>query len=159
MKRLVFVGLGIASHTVVLAVGFVLGIYYLPILMARPSPDAATLQELSAAAVYSAEIVEDLPGNDFLHWGTGTIRLTPTQIIHQGQIAPGPDYVVYLVPECVTHEDEFLPIKGQSQRIGRVDAFDGFALSIPGDVNIDAYTTVLVWCETFGEFILAARYR
>ena len=29
----------------------------------------------------------------------------------------------------------------------------------PPAVDIESYTTVLVWCETFGEFISAARYR
>ncbi len=159
MKRLLFVVLGLASHAGFLAIGFILGIYFLPIMMARPSPDTATLQALSAEAIYTAEIIEDLRGNDFFHRGSGTISLTPTQIVHEGEIAPGPDYVVYLVPQFVEHEDEFLPLKGASEFIGRVDAFDGFAIDIPDGVNIDAYTTALVWCETFDEFILAAQYR
>lgn len=159
MNRVLFVILGLASHTVFLLVGFLLGIYFLPILMARPSPDAATLKALSAEAAYTVEIVEDLRGNDFFHRGSGTISLTPTQIVHEGEIAPGPDYVVYLVPQFVEHEDEFLPLKDASQFVGRVDAFEGFVIDIPDGVNIEAYTTVLVWCEAFSEFILAAQYR
>lgn len=159
MKRVLFVILTLASHTAFLAVGFSLGIYLLPIMMARPSPDAATLQALSSEAIYTSEIVEDLRGNDFLHWGSGTISLTSGQIVHEGEIAPGPDYVVYLVPQFVEHEDEFHPLKEASQIIGRVDAFQGFVMDIPDGVEIDNYTTVVVWCETFEEFVLAAQYR
>ena len=37
--------------------------------------------------------------------------------------------------------------------------FEGFLIDIPADVNVEDYNTVLVWCETFGEFITAAKYR
>ena len=67
--------------------------------------------------------------------------------------------MVYLVPEFVAHEDEFLPLKAQSRLIGPVKSFEGFALDIPGGVNLDDYTTVLIWCEAFSEFIAAAEYR
>lgn len=30
---------------------------------------------------------------------------------------------------------------------------------VPPAVDIEAYTTVVVWCETFSEFITAAKYR
>ncbi len=95
MKRLV---IWLVTHVVALGIGFALGIYMLPILTAPPSPDAATLEAQAQGAVYTAEVSEDLRGNDFLHWGRGTVRLTPTQIVHTGELAPGPDYMVYLVP-------------------------------------------------------------
>jgi hypothetical protein len=110
-------------------------------------------------AVYTAEFAQDLRGQDFLHWGNGTVSLTPTQIVHKGELAPGPDYMVYLVPQFVEHEDEFEPLKAQSRVIGSVKTFEGFALDIPDGVNLDDYTTVLVWCEAFSEFIAAAAYR
>nr|WP_308417733.1 DM13 domain-containing protein [Pseudovibrio denitrificans] len=64
-----------------------------------------------------------------------------------------------MVHEFVEHEDEFLPVKGNSVLIGDVKTFDGFLLDVPEGVDIEKYNTVLVWCETFGEFISAAKYR
>jgi hypothetical protein len=64
-------------------------------------------------AVYTAEFAQDLPGNDLLHWGRGTISITQSKIVHEGELAPGPDYMVYLVPRFVEHEDDFLPLKDQ----------------------------------------------
>ena len=60
-----------------------------PILTAPPSPDAATLESTSKDAVYSAELAQDLRGHDFLHWGRGTISLTQTQIVHEGELVLG----------------------------------------------------------------------
>jgi hypothetical protein len=156
MRRLI---LFLVTHGVALAVGFALGIYMLPILTAPPSPDSATLQSMSQDALYTAEFTRDLPGSDFLHWGEGTVSLTATQVVLAGALAPGPDYMVYLVPEFVTDEAGFEAVKEQSLRIGPVKTFEGFVLDLPDGADLDAYNTVLVWCEAFGEFITAAQYR
>ncbi|MEO0636764.1 MAG: DM13 domain-containing protein [Pseudomonadota bacterium] len=156
MRRFIF---GTITHGAALLIGFVLGIYLLPIITAPPSPDASALEASAQGAVFTAEIAEDLPGNDLLHWGKGTISLTPTQIVHEGELAPGPDYIAYLVPDFVDHEDQFEPLKAQSQALGSVKTFGGFVLDIPQGVNIEDYTTVVIWCEAFSEFIAAAKYR
>ena len=155
MRRLLL----LVTHGIAAAGGFALGVYLLPILTAPPSPDAATLEEMAADAVYTATFTRDLRGSDFLHWGEGEISLTQNQIVHRGTLSPGPDYMVYLVPQFVEHEDEFEPIKDSSLRIGGVKTFDGFIVDLPPGVDLEAYTTVLVWCEAFGEFITAAKYR
>ena len=147
------------THAIALAIGFALGIYLLPILTAPDSPDAAMLEEMAAEALYTAELTRELRGSDFLHWGEGTISVTPTQIVHEGRLAPGPDYKVYLLDRFVEHEDEFLPIKSEATVIGDVKTFEGFLLDVPEGVDVAQYNTVLVWCEAFDEFITAAQYR
>ena len=149
----------LVSHSVVLAFGFALGVYFLPILTAPDSPETAVLEQKAQNAQYTGEFSRDQRGSDFLHWGEGKVSVSPTMIVHQGRLAPGPDYKVYLVPEFVEHEDEFLPVKDNSVLIGDVKTFDGFLLDVPEGVDIEKYNTVLVWCETFGEFISAAKYR
>ena len=79
--------------------------------------------------------------------------------MHQGTLAPGPDYKVYLVTTFVQTEADFLNVKDQSARIGDVKTFDGFIVDVPAGVDVTAYTTVVIWCETFSEFISAAQYR
>ena len=108
---------------------------------------------------FTAELTRELRGSDFVHWGEGTISVSSDAIVHQGNLAPGPDYKLYLVPEFVEHEDEFLPIKSSAQLIGDVKTFDGFIVNVPEGVDVTSYTTVLVWCEAFSEFITAAQYR
>jgi hypothetical protein len=63
------------------------------------------------------------------------------------------------VPEFVEDEAQFEAVRNQAVRIGDIKTFDGFLVDVPPAVDIESFTTVLVWCETFGEFISAARYR
>ena len=155
MRFLVF----LVTHGIAGAIGFALGIYLLPILTAPESPDAAMLEEQAAAVEYNATLTRELRGSDFLHWGEGTISLTSDMIVHEGALSPGPDYKVYLTSEFVEHEDEFNPIKASAALVGDVKTFQGFLLDVPEGVDVSAYTTVVVWCESFGEFITAAQYR
>ena len=151
--------LWLATHSVALGVGFALGIYLLPILTAPDSPDAAMLEEQAAQAQFTAPLTRDLRGSDFLHWGEGTISISDTMIVHEGALSPGPDYKVYLTTQFVEHEDEFNPIKDSAALIGDVKTFGGFLLDIPEGIDVTAYNTVVVWCESFGEFITAGQYR
>lgn len=148
-----------ATHGFMLAAGFALGIYLLPIITAPPSPDQAMLEESARSALYAAEFRRDLKGSDFLHWGEGTVSVSADRIAHRGSLAPGPDYKLYLVPEFVEDEDQFEAVRSSAIRLGDIKTFDGFLVEVPPSVDIESYTTVLVWCETFGEFISAARYR
>ncbi|MEM6461182.1 MAG: DM13 domain-containing protein [Pseudomonadota bacterium] len=147
------------SHGAMLAIGVALGIYLLPILTAPPAPDAAMLEQSAQSAQFSADLKRDLRGSDFLHWGEGKISLTPSQIVHEGKLSPGPDYKLYLVKQFVEHEDDFLPLKETSLQVGDIKTFEGFIVDVPEGVDIAQYNTVLVWCEAFGEFISAGQYQ
>jgi hypothetical protein len=147
------------THGLTLAAGFALGIYLLPILTAPPSIDRGVLAESAKSAQFEAAFTRDLQGSDFLHWGEGKVSISPSRIVHEGKLSPGPDYKLYLVPEFVVDEASFLPLKERSLRVGDVKTFDGFLVDLPAGTDIGAYTTVLVWCEAFGEFITAAKYR
>ena len=149
----------LVTHGIALAVGFALGIYLLPILTAPPSPDAQVLEESASEAMFTATLTRELRGSDFVHWGEGTISVSADKIVHIGKLAPGPDYKLYLVKEFAQHEDEFEPIKDQAVQIGDVKTFEGFVLDLPAEVDVTQYSTVLVWCEAFGEFITAGQYQ
>lgn len=56
-------------------------------------------------------------------------------------------------------EAQFEAVKQAAARIGDVKTFNGFVLEVPAGIDINEYDTVVVWCETFREFISAARYR
>ncbi|MDU8912788.1 DM13 domain-containing protein [Aestuariicoccus sp. MJ-SS9] len=151
--------IGFLTHGAALAVGFALGVYTLPILIAPDAPPAEMLQDSAERALFSGEFIRDLEGSDFLHWGEGAVSLTPTEIVHEGKLAPGPDYKLYLVNGFVEDEDGFAPLKADALLVGDVKTFGGFLLDLPQGVDLTAYDTVLVWCESFGEFITAAQYR
>ena len=148
-----------ASHAVALGFGVALGIYLLPILAAPDAPQASALQAASTQARYTGEFKRDLKGSDALHWGEGRLTLSPTAAALQGRIAPGPAYRLYLVPEFVETKADFLRVKDRSLVVGEIKTFDNFLVPLPAGTPLENYTTAVVWCEAFSQFITAARYR
>ena len=129
------------SHLFVLAVGFGLGVYLLPILTAPKSLEISKIDNLQKEALYKTQFVRDLRGSDLLHWGEAEVTISNQIITIKGSIAPGPDYKLYLTNEFVEHEDEFLDIKNDAKYIAEVKTFKNFVI------------------ERFEEFITAAKYQ
>jgi hypothetical protein len=149
----------LASHLAVLLVGFAAGIYWLPILTAPAPPSAAVVQAIAGTSDFRGQFRRSLAGSDLLHWGEGEISVGKQTIALMGKVSPGPDYKLYLVPEFVENEAQFLKLKARSARLGDIKTFENFIVPVPDGVDVAQYTTVLVWCETFSEFISAAKYR
>lgn len=147
------------SHTVVLALGFALGIYALPILIAPEAPSTAQVQAQMAQSAYQAQFRRDLKDSDALHWGEGTVSVGARSVGLVGRLAPGPDYKLYLSPEFVETEVDFKRLKASMARVADIKTFDNFVVDVPSHIDIERYNTVVVWCETFNEFITAAKYR
>lgn len=149
----------LASHFAVALAGFAAGIYLLPILTAPSAPGAAEVGAASARAEFTGRFRRDLADSDIFHWGEGTVYVSRKAVSLKGRIAPGPDYKLYLSPEFVETEKDFARLKPRMVRVGDVKTFDNFIVPVPESVDPAAYNTVIVWCETFREFITAAKYR
>ena len=147
------------SHLAFLGLGVILGIYLLPILTAPPSPPQAQLTGLQSEALFTAEFKKDLADSDFLHWGEGTVSVAKDTISFMGELAPGPDYQLYLTPRFVETEDAFKSIKNQSLRVGAVKTFNDFIVPFDASVNLQEYNSIVIWCEAFEQFITAAQFR
>jgi hypothetical protein len=155
MRKLLLAG----SHLLALAIGFVLGIYTLPILIAPAAPSAAEVAAQADKASFKGQFRRDLRDSDALHWGEGTVSVSRTSIALAGELAPGPDYKLYLSPEFVETEADFKRLKPRMVRVGDVRTFKNFLVAVPEAVDPARYNTVIVWCETFSQFITAAKYQ
>ena len=149
----------LATHSFVLIFGFALGIYLLPILTAPESVKISKINEYEKKSLYQTEFIRDLKGSDPWHWGEAKVSISNNKITVNGSIAPGPDYKLYLLNNFVEHEDEFLPIKEDAQYIAEVKSFENFVVDVPSNINVSEFNTVVIWCESFNEFITAAQYR
>lgn len=147
-----------ATHAAALAVGFALGIYLLPILVAPDAPDTSAVLAATGDARFIGEFRRDLADSDALHWGEGTVRIGRDAIALQGRLAPGPDYRLYLAPQFVETEADFNRLKASMVQVGAVRTFDNFVVPLPPSVEPAAYSAVIVWCEAFDQFITAAGY-
>lgn len=156
LKSVIVLGL---THAFVGLFGFALGIYMLPILIAPEAPNASEISKVVASEKYVGEFARDLKDSDNFHWGEGRVSLSPTSIALEGSLAPGPDYKLYLSPQFVETEDDFNRLKSTMLRVGEVKTFDNFVVPLSPGIDLAEFNTVIVWCETFGEFITAAKYR
>jgi len=155
MRKLLLVG----SHLIALAVGFGLGVYTLPILIAPAAPSAGEVAAQADKALFKGQFRRGLKDSDALHWGEGTVSVSRASIALAGELAPGPDYKLYLSPEFVETEADFKRLKPGMVRVGDVKTFKNFLLVVPEAVDPARYNTVIVWCETFSKFISAAKYQ
>lgn len=147
------------SHFVVGVIGFGSGIYVLPILTAPAAPTSAEVRAAAGDADFNGRFRRDLKGSDRLHWGEGSVSIGRQSISFDGEIAPGPDYKLYLSPEFVETEEDFLRLKPEMISVGKIRTFDNFIVALPDAIDPSRFNTVVVWCESFDQFITAARYQ
>ena len=117
------------------------------------------MKKAVAQAIFEGEFNKDLAGSDLLHWGEGTISVGYKFILLDGEIAPGLDYKPYLSPDFIDTEASFNQLKSKMVTVGDVETFKNFVIPVSETINPDDFNTVVVWCESFGEFISAAKYR
>ena len=153
------IALLIATHSIVGVMGFSAGIYVLPILIAPSAPSEDEVKAMSTQANYTAQFRRDLKDSDALHWGEGTVSVGDKFISFMGKLAPGPDYKLYLSPKFVETEADFNRLKSTMVRVGDVKTFDNFVVDLPTGIDPSNFTSVIVWCESFGQFITSAEYR
>jgi len=148
------------SHAAALALGIGLGIYWLPILTEPDAPDLIAIEASQAGEpLYTARFDRERAGSDYFHWGEGDVRIYESTITFKGELAPGPDYRLYLAPRYVENEAEYLAIKARSLEVGSVKTFSGFAFNNVSELGDPTLNTLVIWCEAFGEFITSARFR
>lgn len=147
------------THVAIALAGFVAGIFALPIIMAPEAPSSQELVLAQGQASYRGEFRRDLHDSDFLHWGEGELSVGPDTISLMGRLAPGPAYKLYLSPEFVETEAAFKALKPEMLQVASIDTFDNFIVPVAPGIDLDQYNTVIIWCESFSQFITAAQYR
>lgn len=159
MKSVRSIALLTASHIFVAAVGFAAGIYALPILTAPEAPSAEQVANKSKSVMFETEFTRALAGSDFLHWGEGKVTINSEYVTLRGSLAPGPNYKLYFSPEFVETEAEFQAVKDKMVAVGDINTFENFIVELPSGFDFSQYNSIIVWCESFNEFITAAKFK
>lgn len=155
MKKLLL----LFSHGLFLGVGFVVGIYLLPILTQPPAPNDKQLGEVASEALFTGYFTPELEDSDALHFGDGTFYVSDRAFSFDGRIAPGPDYRLYLSPVFVETRADFIANKDKMVQVGDVRTFNNFIVDLPPGVDPANYNSAIVWCESFEIFITAGQYQ
>ena len=87
------------------------------------------------------------------------MSIGPDTIAFMGRLAPGPDYRLYLSPQFVETEADFNSLKASMVQVGDVRTFENFIVPLPDGIDPSQYTSVIVWCESFGQFITSGQYQ
>jgi hypothetical protein len=149
----------IVSHLFIAIFGFAMGLYTLPILTAPDAPDIKALSMGEQQVLFEGRFQPDLKDSDFLHKGDGVLKAGSKRVVFEGQISPGPDYILYLSPEMVETKVDFLRLGVDMVQVGAVKTFDNFVVEMPAHINPADYKAAIVWCESFGVFITAGAYQ
>jgi len=75
------------THVSMLACGFAIGVYVLPILTAPPSPSVSDIKAVSIQADYKTEFIRELKGSDALHWGEGNVSLNENYVTYRHNLS------------------------------------------------------------------------
>lgn len=157
MRKRIFLALFV-SHLLVAGGGFMMGIYLLPIITAPSAPKFSSLEPTIQSREFRGQFSRERVDSDLLHWGEGEVSINADNIVFLGKLAPGPDYRLYLSPVFVETEADFNRLKSSMVQVGEVKTFENFMIPIPVGVEPSQYTSLIVWCETFGQFITSGRY-
>ena len=149
----------VATHLAVAAAGFAGGIYALPILTAPAPPTMDEIKAATGQGFCSPESSNVSSKTATLHWGEGHRHHRVSPISFVGKPAPGARHKLYLSPEFVENQSDFNRLKNQMVGVGDVKTFENFVVTVPGGIDPAKYSAVIVWCESFGQFITAAKYR
>jgi hypothetical protein len=155
-KRLITLA---SSHLLIACTAFFLGLYSLPIIMAPAGPSSAALAIALKDTRYVATIADDLSDSDWLHWGKGKFSVGNHYIVFQGELAPGPAYHLYLSPRFIETEKEFTQLKTSMIEVGTINSFGNYIIPVNKNIKIDTFNTLIVWCESFNQFITAAQFK
>jgi hypothetical protein len=145
--------------TVTFLTGFFSGLYALPIISAPASPSMLELATATQNVKHTGQFISSLKDSDLLHFAKGDVSISPNTIAFKGTIAPGPDYKLYLAKEFVETEADFRRLKPDMISIADIKTFDSFIVNVPQNIDVDNFNTVIIWCESFSQFISAAQYR
>jgi hypothetical protein len=137
--------------------GVALGFFLFPFVF-PPPPASETISEADRATlVATGTFIHAMP-SDPIHWGRGKVSVYERAVFLEPdfEVGPGPAYHVYLVPKAmIRDEDDMTNVTFVD--LGRLRAFKGSQrYAIPAGVDLNAFPSVIIWCERFGVLISPA---
>ena len=158
MKNLI-IGLLIGSILGSIA-GFGAGIFYFPFLFPPPPVNEVVADAEGRTPSAIGTFIHADP-SDPIHYGSGDVTIYE-DLVHLEQnfeVAPGPKYHLYLVPDADVTPDTRVE-ETMFVDLGRLKAFTGSQnYPIPRGTDLSDYRSIVVWCEHFNILISPAKLR
>jgi Electron transfer DM13 len=139
------------------AFGVALGFFIFPFVFPPPVASEQLADAERSKLVASVTFIHANP-SDPVHYGRGRVSVYEHAVFLEPdfEVGPGPAFHVYLVPKASIRSSSDLK-DAMFVDLGGLRAFKGGQrYLIPAGVNLNAYQSVIIWCERFGVLISPA---
>jgi hypothetical protein len=137
--------------------GVALGFFIFPYVFPPPAAAEQLADAERSNLVASGRFIHANPA-DPVHYGKGRVNVYGHTVYLESdfEVGPGPAFHVYLVPKASIRSSSDLK-DVMFVDLGGLRAFNGSQrYTIPTDVNLKDYQSVIIWCERFGVLISPA---
>ncbi len=151
------------THSLALGIGLGVGLLLCSSNGSAGAAPSSQVEEVLARSPYSCHFRRDHPGSSRLHWADGHLGVSHGQIVFDGRMSvpasAGRHVTVYLTSDRIQDRDDFLRTQPRARRVGLVAPQSRFLLDVPHDIDVDEFTTVVLWSHADQQLISSAQYR
>jgi len=151
------------THSLAIGLGLGLGLLLCSNDGVAGAAPGNRIEAALANAPYKCHFRRDHPGSNRLYWADGHLGVSHGQIVFDGRMSvpasAGRTSTVYLTSDRITHRDDFLRSQPRARRVGQITPQSRFLLEVPQDIDIDEFTTVVLWSNADQQLISSAQYR
>src|SRR5215475_3202829 len=137
--------------------GVALGFFFFPYVFPPPAA-AEQLADVEHSKLLASGTFIHANPSDPVHYGKGRVSVYEHTVFLEPdfEVGPGPAFHVYLVARMsLRSSSDLKDVKFVD--LGGLRAFKGSQrYSVPADVNLKDYQSVIIWCERFGVLISPA---
>ncbi len=151
------------THSLAVSLGLGLGLLSCADDCTAGAATGARVADALADATYHARFRRDQPGEHPQYWADGTLGITHDGIAFRGRMdvpaSAGPTVTVYLTADRIGSAEDFARAQPRARRVGLISPRSRFLLDVPEDIDVEDFTTVVLWAERSRQLIATARYR
>ena len=153
----------VLTHSLALGVGLGVGLLLCAGQGVAGAAAGAQVAEVLADAPYRVHFRRDHPGSGRLHWADGPVGISHGRIAFDGRMSvpasAGRTCTVYLTSDRIAGREDFLRSQPRARRVGQITPQSRFLLEVPHDIDVDEFTTVVLWSDADQQLISSAQYR
>lgn len=151
------------THSLAMSLGLGMGLLSCAEDCTAGAVSGAQVADALADATYRATFRRDRPGEHPHYRAEGDLGVTHDGIAFRGRLdvpaAAGPTVTVYLTADRIASAADFVRTQPRARRVGLVSPRSRFLLDVPEDIDIEDFTTVVLWSDRSKQLIATARYR
>lgn len=153
----------VLTHSLALGLGLGAGLLLCAGQGVAGAAPGAQVEGALTDAPYQVHFRRDHPGSSRLYWADGRVGVSHGRIAFDGRMSvpasASRSSTVYLTSDRIANRDDFLRSQPRARQVGQVTPQSRFLLEVPHDIDVDEFTTVVLWSHTDQQLISSTQYR